>query len=155
MKVALLYGSTHGRTRKVVEEILRQIAVKPDVIDVKAKPDPEKFSGYETLFFCVPTYGDEELQEDMEEFLQTLNLDLAGKSFVIAELGNYYGYDDYSFGAMAILRRRLLELHGTELCQPLSLDSLPKVNWNQLARWVEHLNTKLKSHDRSGNASTN
>lgn len=155
MKAALLYGSTHGRTRKVVEEIVRRVAVQLDVFDVKSKPAPEKFADYDTLLFCVPTYGDEELQDDMEEFLQTFDLDLTGKRFAIAELGNYYGYDDYSFGAMAILRRRLLELHATELCQPLSLDSLPKVNWDQLGRWVDHLNARLKSHDRPNNASPN
>lgn len=155
MKAALLYGSTHGRTRKVVEEILRKIAVQPDVFDVKDRPPSSRLSEYEVLLFCTPTYGDEELQDDMEEFLRTFDLDLAGKRFALVELGNYYGYDDYTFGAMSILRRRLTELHGSELCEPLSLDSLPKVNWEHLDRWVDYLNAHLKSHDRPSHAEAN
>lgn len=146
MKVALLYSSQHGRTRKVVEEAMRQLELQPDVFDVKEGPSPEALRDYAVLMFFSPTYGDEELQHDMEEFLRKLSLDLTGKSFVACELGNYYGYDNFSFGALHIMRRRLLGLNGHELCEPLSLDSLPKVNWDQLSRWVAKVNLSLKSH---------
>ena len=40
----------------------------------------------------------------------------------------------------------LLELNARELCAPLSLDSLPKVNWGQLSRWVTAVNLCLNYH---------
>lgn len=146
MKIALLYGSTHGRTRKVAQAVCEQLVSRPDLFDVKQRPKSETFGPYDVLLFFAPTYGDEELQDDMEDFLQSFHLDLTGRRFAVVELGNYYGYDDFSFGAMAIMRHHLLDLHGTEVCQPLSLDSLPKVHWGQLGRWVAHLNAQLKDH---------
>lgn len=146
MNPVLLYGSSHGRTRKVIAEALPRLGVQPPVHDVKEIADPSVLAAHDVWIVFCPTYGDEELQPDMEVFLQRLTMKLTGKRFALAELGNYYGYDDFSFGAMAILRRRFLELGATELCTPLSLDSLPKVNWGQLHRWVDHLNAALKSH---------
>jgi flavodoxin len=140
MKTALLYGSSNGRTRKAINESLQRLALKPDVFDVKDAPSTEQISGYDLLMFFSPTYGDEELQPDMEKFIRDFSLNLSGKHFVICELGNYYGYDDFSFGAMPILRRHLLGLGGQELCSPLSLDAMPRVEWNQLNRWIEYVN---------------
>jgi flavodoxin len=145
MKTALLYGSSNGRTRKAVNESLACLAVKPDVFDVK-DDQAEHVSNYDLLMFFSPTYGDEELQHDMEEFIRRFSLDLTGKQFAICELGNFYGYEDFSFGAMPILRRRLLELGGKELCSPLSLDSMPRVNWEHLKRWIEYVNGHINDN---------
>lgn len=147
MNAALLYGSSHGRTRKVVNESLERLAIKPDVFDVKECPNTQQISDHELLIFFSPTYGDEELQPDMEDFLRYFSLDLSGKQFVICELGNYYGYEDFSFGAMPILRRRLLELGALEFCTPLSLDTMPRVSWEQLHRWIEYVNSCLNNHN--------
>jgi len=143
MKAAILYASSHGRTRKVLGEVLQHLALRPDVYDVKEGMAQDRLADYDLLVFLCPTYGDEELQEDMENFLDAFTLDLHGKRFAICELGNYYGYDDFSFGAMRIIRARLLQLGGKELCEPLSLDSFPKTAWGHLSDWVKHLNTKL------------
>jgi flavodoxin len=146
MKAALLYGSTHGRTRKVVAESLQRLAVKPEVFDVKTLPPAEQLASCDLLLFFSPTYGDGELQPDMEEFIRQFSLDLTGKRFVICELGGYIGYDKFSFGAMLILRQSLINLGGQELCTPLSLDSLPRVNWPHLHGWIDHVNRSLDGH---------
>ncbi len=143
MKTVLLYASEHGKTRKVVAEVIKHLRVAPDVFDVKNISGQEVLTQYDLLFIFCPTYGDEELQDDMENFLRRFDLDLTGKHFAICELGNYYGYNDFSFGAMRIIRERLLELHGEELCEPLSLDSMPKMSSDHLLRWVELVNSKL------------
>lgn len=149
MKSVLLYASTHGKTRKVVAEALKHLAVQPDVFDVKELQESRRLAGYDLLLVFCPTYGDEELQDDMEHFLRKFDLDLRGKHFVICELGNYYGYDDFSFGALRLIRAHLLELGAQELCGPLSLDTIPRTNWNHLNRWVELVNTHLHaSHGR-------
>jgi flavodoxin len=148
MRVAILYCSTHGKTKKAVAEVLRHLEIHPDVYSVENRPPQDVFRGYDLLAFFCPTYGDEELQEDMESFLQGFQPDLKGKQFVICELGNYYGYDNFSFGAMRIIRHHLLALGGTELCEPLSLDSLPKTHWGHLLDWVDYLNGKIAKYER-------
>ena len=146
MKAALLYSSSHGKTRKVVAEVLPRLKIRPEVIDVKDRPAREQLATCDLFLFFTPTYGDEELQDDMEDFIDGFDLELSGKQFVICELGNYYGYDTYSFGAMPIVRQWLLKLKGREFFSPLSLDSFPKVHWEHLYDWVEQLNARLKQH---------
>ena len=145
LKAALLYSSQHGKTRKVVAQVVKELWIAPEVFDVANGVDHATLAACDLLLFFTPTYGDEELHEDMENFLANFNVNLSTRCFVICELGNYYGYD-FAFGAMPILRRRLLELNGTELCTPLSLDSLPKLNWAHLTRWIDHVNQAL--HER-------
>lgn len=143
MKSALIFCSPHGRTRKVVEHALQELAVKPDVFDLKDAQPTDILRDYDLLLVFCPTYGDEELPEAMENYILNLKTDLTGRLFTICELGNYYGYDDYCFGAMNIIRQCLEKLGARELCSPLSFDSLPKVNWNHLSNWVRFVNDHL------------
>ena len=144
MKAALLYGSSYGKTRKVIAEFLARLCLRPEVFDVKLRPTADKLAAYELFMFFAPTYGDEELQDDMEDFIVRSGFDPAGKHFVICELGNYYGYDNYAFGAMPILRKWLLQNNGREFFTPLSLDSYPKVHWEHLRDWTNQLNNRLE-----------
>ncbi|HET7537860.1 MAG TPA: flavodoxin family protein [Candidatus Didemnitutus sp.] len=143
MKIALLYSSQHGRTRKAVQEALPRLAAQADLFDAKDLPTAAQLLAYQVWLVFTPTYGDEELQLDMENFLRGFSADLAGRRFAICELGNYGGYDDFSFGALHIVRRRLLELNGVELCVPLSLDSMPRISWEHLHQWVAVVNQHL------------
>ena len=113
-----------------------------------SKISPRRNNSPLTISSCLfsSTYGDGELQLDMEEFIRQFSLNLTGKRFVICELGGYIGYDKISFGAMPILRQCLIKLGGKELCSPLSLDSLPRVNWAHLYSWIEHVNHCLNGH---------
>lgn len=148
MKSALFYSTGHGRTKRVVEEALKHLNLTPEIFSVRDLAEPPSLDDVELLLFFCPTYGDEELQEDMERFLLSFRANLSGKFFVVCELGNYYGYDDFTFGAMKIIRARLIELGGAEFASPLSLDSLPKVHMAQLIRWVHYLNTRLEAYVR-------
>jgi len=143
LKSALIYASSHGRTASVVDRLLVQLNLKPEVFHIRHGAIPVDFERFELLLFVCPTYGLEELQEEMEEFFMTWQPDLRGHYFAVCELGNYYGYESFSFGALRILRDRLLALGGTEWCEPLSLDAFPRVAWPQLARWATLLNATL------------
>lgn len=148
MRTAIIYGSSHGKTAKVVAEVVQYLNTHVDVYNTKEFKNPDVLRAYDLLLFFSPTYGDEELQEDMESFLRRFEQDLSGRYFAICELGSYYGYDDFSFGAMRIIRRHLLKLNGQELCEPLSLDSFPRINWRHLLDWVDYLNGKLNERVR-------
>src|SRR5687767_2136399 len=128
MRIAALYGSTHGKTTKVVWETITHLNRAIDIFNVREIASAVELDSYDLLIFFSPTYGDEELQSDMEAFVLRSRCDLTGKYFVICELGSYYGYEDFAFGALRILRKHLTEWKGSELCEPLSLDSFPRMN---------------------------
>jgi len=98
---------------------------------------------YDVFLFFSPTYGNEELQPDMEKFIVNFRLDMSSKYYAICELGNYYGYEA-DFGAMKIIRHHLEKLSGKELVGPLSMDSLPKKDWTAFATWCGKLNQTLR-----------
>jgi len=144
MNAAVLYASSHGKTRKVIARVMELLQIRPDVIDVKSVSDKESLLKYGFLLVFCPNYGDGELQQDMEVFLPEFNFDLEGKYFTICELGSYNGYDDFHFGVVTIIRQHLLGLHAREFCEPLSLDTLPRTNWGHLDDWVKLLNSKIE-----------
>jgi hypothetical protein len=131
---AILYVSKRGHTRQVVEQFdLPKYDLGVAVPDLTAI-DP-------VILFC-PTYGNEELPEEMERFLNGLSR--VRRSFAACELGNYYGFDDLEFGALKIIRPQLLLRGWTEIMRSLSLDSLPRINWPELMRWKEELHELLR-----------
>lgn len=147
MKAALLYATDHGMTRKIVKAIVPVLRFPVDVFDVAVDDDPSLVEAYDLLLFFTPTCGDEELQADMEDFIDLLDSSVSGKFFAICELGNLYGYDDFSFGAMKIVRRRMLELGAREICTSLSLDSFPRFHAGHLGDWIDYLNSQYQQHE--------
>lgn len=145
MKTVVVYSSQHGRTEKVVVDSVPYLMPKPDVLSVK-DASPEMLVGYDVMLFFAPTYGDAELHGGMENFLRSTDVNLSGRRFAICELGNYGGYDDFVFGALTVLRRRLLELGAAELGTHLSLDALPRLNPEHLHRWLAHVNDLVARH---------
>lgn len=141
-KIALLYATKHNHTKKVVDNIL--VDFQFDVYNV-SNCDQSVFHHYDLIIIFCPTYGDEELPLEMEDFIHKLTI--INKAFVICELGNYYGYDDYQFGALKILKNQLLSLGWTEAMPGLSLDSLPKIEWDCFYKWCRRLNQYVSTQD--------
>lgn len=137
MKIALIYATKHNHTKHVVDKI--KVDFNFEIFDVKVNPAIEQ---YELILWFCPTYGDAELPLDMEDFLQKIKL--TNKKFIVCELGNYYGYDDYQFGALKIIKSHLISLGWQESMEGLSLDSLPRINWDAYYAWCERLNGHVK-----------
>jgi flavodoxin len=144
MKTVVLYASSHGSTRRVVKTLAETAQFPFDCFDVKSLKDASSTDKYELFLFFCPTYGNEELQQDMERFIIDFKLDMSSKYYAICELGNYYGYET-DFGAMKIIRHHLEKLCGKELVSPLSMDSLPKKDWKAFATWCGKLNGALSA----------
>lgn len=143
MKTVVLYASSHGSTRRVVKTLAEKVTFSFDCFDVKSLTDTRSMDQYDVFLFFSPTYGNEELQQDMERFIVNFKLDMSRKYYAICELGNYYGYEA-DFGAMKIIRHHLEKLCGKELVSPLSMDSLPKKDWKAFATWCGKLNDRLR-----------
>lgn len=144
--MVVLYASSHGSTRAVVKRLATMVRFSVDCFDVKDLKDWSSLDHYQAFLFVSPTYGNEELQPDMEKFIVNFKLDMSRKQYAICELGNYYGFDS-DFGAMRIIRYHVEKLCGTELISPLSMDSLPKKDWKALATWCGKLNEVLQHGD--------
>jgi len=139
--VLLLYESKHGHTLKVAKYCLEKFNFTCDLANIS---DAIILDNYNLVLFFSPTYGDEELPLSMEDFLLTVAI--RNKRFIVCELGNYYGYDVYEFGAGRIIRNFLLALDWVEICQMLSLDSLPRIDWESLDMWIEGVNDAVSNY---------
>lgn len=143
MKGLVLYGSSTGNTRRVANRLPEHLQFPIDVLDVSTVLDAVLFMQYDLLLFLAPTWGDGELQIDMEAFFVRHQIDLQGKPYAICELGNYYGYDDFEFGALRIMQHQLKLWGGREFVEPFSMDSLPRKDWDGFARWCDLLNRSV------------
>lgn len=140
MKALILYGSNHGSTKRIVEKLIDYLKFPFDIINVKDFTDYELLKQYNLLLFFAPTYGDEELQQDMEDFLVAFPYSLSNHQVAVCEIGNYEGYDLFSFGASKIMDYHMEKLNAHEIVPSLSMDSLPKKDWNILERWCNLIN---------------
>ena len=125
-KIKVIFASKHGHSKKVAETFI-------NCYNVNELPDLDA----DLFIFICPTYGDEELPLEMEDFLE--GLVLKNKEFTVCELGNYYGYDDFEFGASKIIKDYLKNLGWKEFFPSLSLDSLPSIDWEVFYKWKEDL----------------
>jgi flavodoxin len=144
MKALIIYGSTRGNTRLVAARMPGNLHFDVDVRDVASLQDSNVLRQYDLLLFLASTWGDAELQIDMEHFFARQRVDLCGKHFAICELGNYYGYDDFEFGALRIMQHQLEQWGGREFAEPFCMDSLPRKDWDGFARWCEMLNRAVE-----------
>lgn len=129
MEAQVIYDSNHGKSKIIAHKFDYEVS---HVNNAKLWAD--------LIIFICPTYGDEELPADMEKFL--INLKLTNKLYVICELGNYYGYEEFEFGAKKIIENCLKTLLWKEFFPSLSLDSLPIIDWNTFYTWkgkLEHV----------------
>jgi flavodoxin len=126
-----IYASEHGRSKKVAQQF-------DNFHNAKEMPMLDE----DIILFICPTYGDEELHPAMENFLISIT---EKKSYVICELGNYYGYDDFSFGAKKIIESHLKQLGWSEFFPSLSLDSMPSIDWKTFNIWKDKLENALQN----------
>jgi flavodoxin len=97
--------------------------------------DNPNLDRYKNMIIVCPTYGDEELPFEMEDFL--IKLRTTEKKFAVCELGNFFGHEK-EFGAAKIIKFEL-EKRKWECVDSLSLDSFPEIDWFSLKKWKKKL----------------
>ena len=130
MKMQVIYDSNHGRTKMVAQKFNCDVS---HVAEAKLWAD--------VIVFICPTYGDEELPHAMEDFLT--NLEIKNKKYVVCETGNYYGYDDFQFGASKIIEGCLDALNWKKFYPSFSVDALPTIDWEPFYEWKRGLENEL------------
>jgi flavodoxin len=139
MKTIVLYSSKYGTTRKIADKLKEalQSCRTLIIVDVQEFQDIDIIQKCDNLIFITPTYGCEELHESMENFL--INTPIFNKDYTVIETGNYYGYDDFTFGAKKIINNFLQQKQCKLFCECLSLDTYPRIDWEHLTKWLEYL----------------
>ena len=137
MQYNIIYGSRTGNSWKVAHRIGQTLNCKKilnaKVLEASFANIDDAFRNTDINILIASTWGDGELQEDMERFLITSS-ELSDAKFIIIELGNYYGYDDFSFGAGKIMAD-IVSLKGGKVIDMISIDSLPIIDWETVDKW--------------------
>jgi|688.fasta_scaffold42161_6 hypothetical protein len=129
-----LYDSIHGHSKSV--------ALKFDLNAIHVSHSPP-LQGI-VAFFC-PTYGDEELPPEMDGFIYRIQTE--SLQYVLCELGNYFGQDDFEFGAARIIKTKLDSLGWSQIGRTLSLDSFPKIDWSAFYDWKNDIGSIIKRNN--------
>ena len=105
-KIGIFYGSTTGNTENVAQEIQKMMG--KDLVDIHDVDGTEKeqLNEYEFLIFGIPTWDIGQLQEDWEDFIETLDdeeVNIEGKKIAIFGVGDQEGYPDTFGDAMGAI----------------------------------------------------
>jgi flavodoxin len=142
MKALLYYAAPTptGASARVAAKLMERLSpgvTAKNIITDKATPD--ELEAHELVLLITATYGDQELHDNMEELLIAIAKGIEGKRYIICEIGNYYGYDDYTFGAARIIDSCLKASGGIRSMKFASIDSLPKLDLVAMDKWVEQV----------------
>jgi flavodoxin len=94
---------------------------------------------YDIIIIVVANAGDEELPPPMENFL--VNLTLVNKHYLVVELGNYFGLENY-FGCRLIVSGILDKLNWTKLNET-TIDSTPNLDEEAIDNWLNYVQTNI------------
>ena len=105
----IFYGSTTGTTLEVAEMIAKCLGIKESDIHNVATTAPSEVAAYDLLLLGTSTWGDGEMQDNMDDFSHGLEvMDLSGKEIALFGCGDEsmsdtfnnaigIGTDGYSF----------------------------------------------------------
>ena len=148
-KIAVLYGSSRGTTRRIVEGLAAHFHFDYEVYDLRDPLPPGALDRHELLLFFAPTYGDDEAQEDVEDFLRGLDADLRGHFFALCCPGSSDGYGYFEPGCARILRACLLERGAQEALDAACLDAMPRLDRKLLERWCQTVDRWVEERCRT------
>jgi flavodoxin I len=106
--IGVFYGSSTGNSEKVAEKIVQafgsDIAVAINVEDA----GPEDLGKYKNLVFGTSTWGIGDMQDDWEEFIDTVrNIDPKDKKIALFGLGDQEVYSDSFVDGMGEIYKQL------------------------------------------------
>jgi len=107
--IGIVYGSSTGHTENVAKMLREQLGGKEAVgLFDASNANPEKIAEFEKLILGCSTWGDGELQDDMDAFLGQLgNGFFANKTVAIFGLGDQEEYGDFFVDAIGHIYERV------------------------------------------------
>ncbi len=112
MQVTIIYGSTGGATGDAAQLIADRLSCETKLVDI-ADGSKEDFEGSH-LILGTSTWGDGDLQDDWDDFFDTLDeIDFSGKTVALFGIGDQDSYYDTFVDGMGILYEKAKEKGAT------------------------------------------
>lgn len=117
-RIALIYGSTTGATRRVAGQLAEALAeLKPEMLDA-SEATPAELAGYDVWVCGVSTWALGEVQDDWALLAHRLeSADCTGKTVAVFGLGDQKSYPDTFCNAMGSIAGLLRERGATLIGQ--------------------------------------
>lgn len=113
MNITIIYGSDSGTTGDIAEKIAGGLNATVKVIDV-ARVENSDFEEAENLILGSSTWGEGDLQDDWDGFIEALDdIDLSNKKVAVFGLGDQESYGDSFVGAMGTIYEKAKERGAT------------------------------------------
>ncbi|MEA2098611.1 MAG: flavodoxin [Campylobacterota bacterium] len=111
-KIGIFYASSTGNTEDVAKLIKEKMSsFEIDLHNVADCVDGE-MENYDSIIIGASTWGDGELQDDWDEYIDNLNsINFSKKTVAMYGLGDQEEYCDYFLDAMGIIYDKIVE-HG-------------------------------------------
>ncbi|MDE6171339.1 MAG: flavodoxin domain-containing protein [Duncaniella sp.] len=88
-KIGIFYGTTTGTAKEIAEYIAAELGVSESDINDVSQTAPSRVADYDVLVIGASTWGDGDLQEDMDTWLDGVGmLDLRDKEVAIFGCGD-------------------------------------------------------------------
>ena len=102
-KVGIFFGSTTGNTADIAKKLGKMLSGDTELFDVSSASE-EDLKEFSNIIFGASTWGDGELQEDWESFIDVVKgADFSGKKVAIFGLGDQDSYPDTFNDAIGII----------------------------------------------------
>lgn len=125
------WGRPGSNSARIAAHIAQRAGL--EVINFYSEPEAQIPA---RLVIVTPNHGDAEVQEEVERFLLARGQGV--QQWVVVEIGNYGGFDDWSFGARERIALFLKQIGKSDEALPgVGIDTLPRIDWTTLDRWCE------------------
>ncbi|MBU2559127.1 MAG: flavodoxin [Bacteroidetes bacterium] len=107
--VGIFYGSTSGSTESIAKKIQKALGKDAHLHDI-SKSDVATIQQYENLIFGTSAWGIGDMQDDWEDFIDSLNeVNYEGKKIALFGLGDQEEYPESFVDGLGTLYCRLPE----------------------------------------------
>ena len=136
-KGVIVYGSSTGNTETVAERIADNMNHDVELIDVADAPVGAIKEADLVLFGCS-TWGNGELQDDFEEFIDEFTPELLnGKDVAVFGCGDEASYPDEFCAATDIIRDKAIEVGANIVAENLRIDDDPDDHEDEIVAFAE------------------
>lgn len=141
MTPLIIFSTSYNNTKKISLYIQKKL--KLQCVNV-TEVNEHILKQYNNLIICAPTYGCEELNEDMEYFLLNFKENLRNKTFFLLETGIPYGFGRFHFGAKNVLERYIEKNNLGNILSSVSLETFPATDYISLNKWLVYIENILR-----------
>ena len=140
MQSLIVYNASGNSSSRLATRLRELVNFDSQVRDVGECLSSEVMQPFDLLLFLCPTYGDQELQADMETFSLVNHTGMVGKQYAVVSMGTYDGYDWFEPMGGMFLHRYLQSIQCEPILKPDAILTFPFVDWPAFDRWVDKLN---------------